>query len=87
MSVLAAGKTYGIAPNANLFLVKTKAGYRKHNGELGMAGVQPIALHWIFRTVKVHIEARLGRNENARSVINMSWGKWILHASSLRSQR
>jgi hypothetical protein len=79
MSVLAGGKTYGIAPNGDLFLVKTKTGIRDEffdeTGGIFMVGLQPGAVHWALERVKGHINNRLRADAEAKSVINMSWGK------------
>lgn len=80
MSVIAAGKTYGIAPNADLFLVKIKNCYLdglwEDNRLSHTAGVQPAALDWVLRRVRDHIEGRLRQDPNTKSVINMSWGEF-----------
>ncbi|KAL5392849.1 hypothetical protein DPSP01_000545 [Paraphaeosphaeria sporulosa] len=77
MAIIAAGKTLGIAPKANLYLAKTKNKYRNssnrdyiHNGK-----VTPQALAYILTKIRDHIRARRLQNPNARSVINMSWGQ------------
>lgn len=76
---MAAGKTYGIAPNADLFLVKIRNGCKNkfwdENRQTHLAALQPEALDWVIQKVQAHILRRLSANSNARSVINMSWGK------------
>jgi hypothetical protein len=79
MAIIAAGKSHGIAPNADLYLVKTKNGYQANNsstdGAIKTYGLQPLALDWAFNTVKRHIIQRKKENSESKSVINLSWGK------------
>lgn len=75
MAVIAGGKHHGIAPNANLFLAKTKAAYKGNDGNIRLAGVQPRALSWILDEIMAHITKIMERDSTAKSIINMSWGK------------
>ncbi|KAF2878051.1 peptidase S8/S53 domain-containing protein [Massariosphaeria phaeospora] len=79
MAVIAGGKILGIAPNTDLYLVKTKNRYRNSqfafNGMVHTGPVTPGALQWVLNTVQDHILQRLDKNDRARSVINMSWGR------------
>lgn len=57
MSVIAAGKSYGIAPKADLFLMKIKNGYYINNDAgISVASLQPLALEWCLQRVRQHIE-------------------------------
>lgn len=79
MAIIAAGKTLGIAPNANLYLAKTKNMYKDSyfddNGRTHMGSVQPKALDYVIQYIKRDVTRRLTANPAARSVVNMSWGK------------
>ncbi|KAF2445923.1 hypothetical protein P171DRAFT_276181 [Karstenula rhodostoma CBS 690.94] len=77
MAIIAAGKTLGIAPKANLFLAKTKNKYKnKYDSNMIHYGkVTPQALAYVFAEIRDHIRARLQQDPNAKSVINISWGQ------------
>jgi hypothetical protein len=78
MATIAAGKTHGIAPNANLYLLKTKGQWNtgKSEGEADKnASLQPKALSKVMQKIREHIQDRLDADKDAKSVINMSWGK------------
>jgi hypothetical protein len=90
MASIAAGKRTGIAPNADLFLVKTKGhwnpGTERENQEGRVVrsedkalNVQPRALEDIVLRIRSHIEERLKSDPSAKSVINMSWGMSRAH--------
>ncbi|KAF1995006.1 subtilisin-like protein [Amniculicola lignicola CBS 123094] len=78
MATLAGGKHLGVAPKANLYLVKPKNQYRAR----GPGGVwieksyklQHQALDRALGVVREDIEARLAQDPNTKSVINMSFG-------------
>lgn len=77
MATIAAGIELGIAPKANLCLVKTKNRIKnKYRPELSFT--LPITLKglvWFVNAVLEDIEERRSRNPGTKSVINMSWGK------------
>ncbi|KAF2676630.1 subtilisin-like protein [Lentithecium fluviatile CBS 122367] len=85
MAVIAAGKLRGIAPNANLFLAKTKNKYRQSAdpSRSSTAPVRPKALDFVLREVKQHISNRMAQDPLARSVINMSWGQRLTMGGDL----
>ena len=80
MAVIAAGQTIGIAPKANLFLAKTKNNYRhKYNhDEIHVGQLQPQALWYVGNEILNHMNKRLGQDADAKSVINMSWGRFLM---------
>lgn len=85
MASIAGGKSFGVVPNADLFLVKYKGHYNKgptrglNNQDIpsndAALKVQPVALFFCLGKIRGHIEKRLKIDPNAKSVINMSWGK------------
>jgi hypothetical protein len=90
MASLAAGKSVGMAPNADLFLAKYKG--RWNTGRLqpqpdGTStplsdrdyAAQPEAVAAVLDRIRTHIEARLqaeSTKDRVLSVINFSWGKY-----------
>jgi subtilisin family serine protease len=80
MATIAAGKIHGVAPNANLYLMKILGQWN-----LGTSttrpnqnyAVQPKALLKVLDEIQQHVESRLGSNQDAKSVINMSWGMYF----------
>jgi hypothetical protein len=80
MAIVAAGKTWGIAPNANLHLLKIRGEWNR-----GTTGILPNevyatqrkALEVAFDEIQGHVEDRLALDSSAKSVINMSWGKML----------
>ncbi len=78
MATIAGGKNYGIAPNADLYLLKTKNQYRSTGEErfTKHAGIQPAAIQDIFREIEANISSRLRNVPTAKSVISMSWGEY-----------
>jgi hypothetical protein len=81
MASLAGGSTTGVAPKANLYLVKVKGQYR-HTGT--SAGVSTsfhnkASIEYWSQHVQSHIESRKASRKNGdpeiRSVVNMSSGK------------
>lgn len=83
MASIAAGKRTGIAPNADLFLVKAKGNYnfeeQNEQGETVRSKdralvIQPAALQDILDTIREHIVQRLRSDPDTKSVVNMSWG-------------
>lgn len=83
MACIAAGKKTGVAPNADLFLAKSKGNFdfeeRDGQGQTVRSEarafvMQPPALRNILDTIRDHIEQRLKSDPDAKSVINMSWG-------------
>jgi hypothetical protein len=78
MATIAAGKLNGIAPNADLYLMKIKgqwnSGRIPHEPDKSVK-IHAAALVEAFDETKRDVQARLALNKNAKSVINMSWGK------------
>jgi hypothetical protein len=82
MAVIAGGKRSGVSPDANLFLVKTKGHYNRGNGEPDRAYAhRPEAAYVCLNRVREHIQNRINQDPDAKSVINLSWGK--LYATCL----
>jgi hypothetical protein len=80
MATIAAGKTHGIAPNANLYLLKTKGQWNRLSPDVLPVpdmtyAIQPKALTQVLGEIRRHIRRRLETDATAKSVINMSWGK------------
>jgi hypothetical protein len=78
MATIAAGKLNGIAPNADLYLMKIKgqwnSGRTPHEPDKSVK-IHAAALGEALEEIKRDVHARLDVNKNAKSVINMSWGK------------
>ncbi|CAN9246658.1 unnamed protein product [Alternaria alternata] len=76
MATIAAGFELGIAPKADLCLVKTKNRIKnKYKPELSFT--LPITLKglvWFVNAVLEDIDERTSRDPGTKSVINMSWG-------------
>jgi hypothetical protein len=88
MATIAAGKTHGVAPNANLYLLKTKGQW--NTGRLPReddknVGLRPKAFVVVLEKIRNHVETRLTTDKNAKSVINMSWGRFLPTLSWLSS--
>jgi hypothetical protein len=80
MATIAAGVERGIAPKADLCLVKIK-NTMKSKFDPNVSYTLPIttlALAWFIDAVIKDIEDRTSQNPGARSVINMSWGKRLI---------
>jgi subtilisin family serine protease len=82
MATIAAGKTLGVAPNANLYLMKTKGQWNRASSTSSPVSdmtlsLQNRALRRIFAEIREHVRQRLEKSNTAKSVINMSWGKII----------
>ncbi len=76
MASLAGGRVTGVAPNADLFLVKTKAQFRRGAGD-GMSNgpITYSAMSFFLNGIMEHIDGKLKKNPNAKSVINLSGGR------------
>ena len=87
MATLAGGLNHGMAPRANMYLIKAKGQYR-YNKKDPRTG-QPLgdnpdhnmpyntaALLVAFNQIRAHIADRISKNPDAKSVINLSWGKF-----------
>jgi hypothetical protein len=78
IATVAAGRIHGIAPNANLYLLKHEgdwnAGKTPHE-KIRSGKIQQGAVAEVLDVVRRHIEARLMADSGAKSVINISWGK------------
>ncbi|KAH8716869.1 peptidase S8/S53 domain-containing protein [Phaeosphaeriaceae sp. PMI808] len=77
MAIIAGGKKHGISPQADLYLLKVTGTF--NTGDVprrkdSAYAIQGPALSRVLAEVRRHIESRLARNPNAKSVINMSWG-------------
>jgi hypothetical protein len=78
MASLAGGKIHGVAPNADLVLIKTKTAFKgaglnnpnKHNTNIKYA-----ALEFFTNAMEEDIERKLQQDSRRKFVINMSWGK------------
>jgi hypothetical protein len=79
MAIVAAGRTHGIAPNANLFLLKIKGQYNLGKTDPPSQDktyvLQIRALTRAFQEIRLHVNRRVTADANAKSVINMSWGE------------
>lgn len=82
MAVIAAGREHGVAPNADLYLVRTKGRYNRDSTDETDPGaqdrswpLQAIAVNSALDHVRNDIESRLSANPSAKSVVNMSWGE------------
>jgi subtilisin family serine protease len=80
MAIIAAGKDSGVAPNANLYLVKAKGSYLNDaDGPVDDFRIYPAyqvgAVRFALNHIRSVIQAKLNANSNEKSVINMSWGK------------
>jgi hypothetical protein len=78
MAIVAAGKKQGIAPNANLYLIKAKGSWLKDaNGpadNFAIYAYQIQAVAFALTKVRSEIQRKINTDPSARSVINMSWG-------------
>jgi subtilisin family serine protease len=81
MATIAAGKQLGIAPNADLYLIKAKGNWAKDAETAGYQsfGYQVTAISEALDQIRLHIQTRLNSDRSAKSVINMSWGKFDLN--------
>jgi hypothetical protein len=75
MTRLAAGRLNGVAPNADLYLVKFKGQYMTNAGEPKNSVHNYLSLEWFVGKIENHIETRRNENPNAKFVINWSGGK------------
>jgi subtilisin family serine protease len=79
MAIIAAGKKVGVAPNANLYLVKAKGAWARDandpTDDFLIYRYQIQAVDLALDRVRSEIQARLNTDSNAKSVVNMSWGK------------
>jgi hypothetical protein len=78
MASIAAGILDGVAPRANLFLAKGKGQWNtgKDNQHAYQNGpYRPNALNTVFKEIRSHIKRKRDAEPNAKSVVNMSWGK------------
>jgi subtilisin family serine protease len=86
MATIAGGKIHGVAPNANLYLLKVKGQWNKGSGsdaDEKSGSVQPKALMTTFGVIRDHVRDRLIADAETKSVINMSWGKLSQRLHSL----
>jgi hypothetical protein len=77
MATVAAGKLDGIAPNANLYLIKIQGQWNSGRTppEADKSGkIQPKALGIAFDEIRRHVAARRSADPGTKSVINISWG-------------
>jgi len=83
MASLAGGRDHGIAPNADLFLVKAKGAVRKNDG-IGIAttAYNYESINWFLNGVEASIQARVGKDPAAKSVVSLSSGKNWRYAST-----
>jgi hypothetical protein len=71
-----------VAPNANLYLLKTKGQWNRASSTVSPVSdmtysLQTRALRRAFSEIREHVRQRLEKSNTAKSVINMSWGKII----------
>ncbi|KAI0145044.1 hypothetical protein GGR57DRAFT_517700, partial [Xylariaceae sp. FL1272] len=71
VAMLAVGRTYGIAPDADVFIIKISNNYYDSNGGLQKALIQPGALEAAFEKVHRVVEAT---SRQGRAVVNLSAG-------------
>ncbi|KAH7089519.1 peptidase S8/S53 domain-containing protein [Paraphoma chrysanthemicola] len=79
MASIAAGRDDGIAPQANLYLLKMKGTWNTGNANSAnnrdrSYATQPDALAQVLDRVRLHVRNRLIADPDTKSVINMSWG-------------
>ncbi|KAH7411597.1 peptidase S8/S53 domain-containing protein [Phaeosphaeria sp. MPI-PUGE-AT-0046c] len=77
MATIAGGKVHGIAPKANLYLLKFMGHWNSEKAAREpdrLGKIQPMALTAVFDTLRLHVTRRLRVNKDAKSVINLSWG-------------
>jgi hypothetical protein len=77
MATIAAGKVEGVAPNANLHLIKAKGSYLKDASDpdnFTPYAYQPSAIALALTKIRADVQRRLNADPNAKSVINMSFG-------------
>jgi transposase len=86
MASLVAGKNNGIAPNADLYLVKTKTRFTgwvqpgvENTGPPQTPHLSTLnyeAMEYYLNLVEEHVTERLAKDPTAKSVINMSRGMY-----------
>ncbi|KAF2272251.1 uncharacterized protein EI97DRAFT_470584 [Westerdykella ornata] len=77
MASIAAGKTIGVAPNADLYLLKTKGAFNRGDAPDRpdtALGAQAVAMLGCLNRIQFHVENRLKVDKDAKSVVNMSFG-------------
>jgi hypothetical protein len=82
MATIAAGKTHGVARNANLFLLKTKGQWNRISSGVSPVSdmsyaIQEKALLRVVNEIRRHVRRRIEADPAAKSVINMSWGEFL----------
>jgi hypothetical protein len=77
MARLAAGRNLGVAPNADLYLIKTKGQYTRKDGRVGTTTFNPLSMQHFLNAVTENIEGKLPEQPGDKIVINMSWGKTL----------
>lgn len=70
---IAGGKECSVAPNANLFLAKKGANFRKKGTDRVYSGGSPGSEHHLLGTVLTHIKG----NSRGKAVVNISWSKLL----------
>lgn len=82
MATVAAGKLNGIAPNADLYLMKIQGQWnsgRTAPSDKDKAGkIHARALVTVFDEIQRDVIARLDANKDTKSVINISWGEYFI---------
>lgn len=83
MAIIAAGRIHGVAPSANLHLIKAKRTYLTDANDAAdnfkIYVYQIAAVDQALTRIRSEIQARLNVDSAAKSVINMSWGKPYLY--------
>jgi hypothetical protein len=75
MAALAGGRLNGVAPNADLFLVKTKGQWRNNSGRQMNSHHTYDSIRTFLAKVEDHINSRRDENPQPKFVINWSGGK------------
>jgi hypothetical protein len=78
MAAIAGGRLHGVAPNADMFLMKTKTHYHHTYGSgTSSTSLTYPALDYSLNVVEQHINDRLAQDPKSKSVINMSFGMLV----------
>lgn len=76
MAIITGGRTLGIAPKANLFLIKAKGSFILKPGDpFKTLGYQFPAIEHVLTNLRHIINSKRAEDSDAKSVVQMSWGK------------
>lgn len=85
MAIIAGGIINGVAPRANLYLMKIKGQWNNGESPTNMNGrILPRALDTVFDEIRRHVGQRLQANPRAKSVINLSGGEYLRRFTFIR---